>query len=79
MREIKETFFGSPRSSIGGVGLMLYGVYEGLPPDAVEFLKQYAAESPGLLRAAILVLAGGYGAAYCRDSDGRGGNREDHN
>ncbi len=73
MREIKETFLGSPRSSIGGVGLMLYGLYEGLPPDAIEFLKQYAAESPGLLRGAIIALAGAYGAAYCRDVKARSG------
>ena len=73
MSEMKETILGSPRSSIGGIALMLYGFYEALPPDAVEFLKQAAAESPGLLRGAILALAGAYGAAYCRDVKARGG------
>lgn len=73
MGEMKETFLESPRSSAMGVALMLYGIYEGLPPDTVEFLKQAATESPGLLRGAVLFLAGGYAAAYCRDTDGGGG------
>ena len=73
MREIKETFLGSPRSSTMGVGAMIWGIYEAIPPELTEYLKQAAAESPGSLKGMIIAVIGFYVAAYCRDADGRKG------
>ncbi len=67
MKEIKETFFGSPRSSTMGVGAMIWGAYQAIPPELTEYLKQAAVESPGSLNGMILVAMGLYFAAYCRD------------
>ncbi len=67
MREVKETFFGSPRSSTMGVGAMIWGVYEAIPPELTEYIKQAAVESPGSLRGLIITVIGFYVAAYCRD------------
>ncbi len=73
MREIKETFLGSPRSSTMGVGAMIWGIYEAIPPELTEYLKQAAVESPGSLRGLIIAAMGLYFAVYCRDVKAGGG------
>ncbi len=73
IKEMKETFFGSPRSSTMGVGAMIWGVYEAIPPELTEYIKQAAVESPGSLRGLIIAAMGLYFAVYCRDVKAEGG------